>query len=163
MLYSDYPLTKIFMKKLKLAAYSFLPALVLAGAIGVQTAYAHGPFGFGFGGPAATPEQIAQHTQERFQRHAEILGISADEVKAAWAEGKSFSQIIQEKNLSREQIQARIKDQKIQQAKSQLQTLVEKGVITRQQADQRLAVMQERIAKGGEHMMGKGLRHGFGF
>ncbi len=155
------------MRKIKIIAYSFLPALALAGALGVGVASAHGPFGggsfgFGFGGfSALTPDQIAQRTQDMFQREAQILGISADDVKAAWTEGKSFKQIIEEKGLNKDQVQTRIKEEKTKQAESQLQTLVDKGVITREQADRRLVVMQERFANGSGHKMGKGMHRGF--
>jgi len=145
--------------KHKLLLYSLLP---LAGLtfIGVNIASAHG----WFGGMAstATPDEIATQQQTMFQNEAQILGISIDDVKNAWAEGKTMSQLIKDKGLNQADIQARMKDFKVQQLKAQLQTLVDKGVITQDQADKRLAFMQNNIhnKKGG--MMGMGMR-GFHF
>ena len=90
-----------------------------------------------------------------FQNEATILGISVDDVKAAWAQGKTFQEIITEKGLNQADITTRMKTQRDAQMKAQLQTLVDKGIITRAQADQRLTFMQNRPTKGG---MGRGMR-----
>jgi len=151
---------KNFMKH-KLLLYSLLP---LAGLtfLGANIASAHGWFG-GFGGlgSTATPDEVASQQQTMFQNEAQILGISVDDVKNAWAEGKSISQLIKDKGLNQADIQARMKDFRIQQLKTQLAALVDKGVITQDQADKRLAFMQNNLQnkKGGIWGMGfKGFR-----
>ncbi len=145
----------ITMKKRYLLA--LLPVMTLAI---VGTASAHG-FGF-FGINHATPEEIASRHQEMFQRQAELLGISVDDLKNAWAEGKTIGQIIDEKGLNKNDIQKRAQDAALEQMKSHLQTLVDKGVITQAQADKRLQFMSRQIESGklGGHIghMGMGMR-----
>jgi len=95
-----------------------------------------------------------------FDNEAQILGISVDEVKNAWAQGKTMMQLAQEKGITEAQLQAKIKDARTAQLKIQLQTLVSSGVITQAQADQRLAYMQSQQT----NVKGKlgGRRHGGG-
>lgn len=134
-----------------------LPIMGLA-LLGAGSVSAHGLFGMGMANQ--TPEEIATRQQEMFQNEAKILGISVNEVKDAWAEGKTIQQIASEKGISQELIQARLKEARLEQAKTHLKALVDKGVITQAQADARLKVMQTRIdsGKGG---MGRGFRRGF--
>ncbi|OGZ45769.1 MAG: hypothetical protein A3C84_00655 [Candidatus Ryanbacteria bacterium RIFCSPHIGHO2_02_FULL_48_12] len=81
--------------KHKTLMYSILPVLSL-GLLTANVASAHGFFG----GFADLPlEEIASRQQSAFQKEAEILGISVDEVKTAWAEGKTIKQIIEEKSI----------------------------------------------------------------
>lgn len=139
--------------KNKLAAYAFLPALSLS-LIGTGVASAHGMFG------SATPEEIATRQQQMFQHEADILGISVDDIKAAWAAGKSPQELAKEKGISQADIEARLKAAAEQKMKQQLQTLVDKGVITQAQADQRFATMRDRVGKG-KGMGGKGFHKAF--
>ena len=149
--------------KRKLLAYSVVPTLGIVGIIGAQVVSAHGMFGM-YGN--ATPDEIANRQQTMFQNEAQILGISVDDLKAAWAEGKSFKKIMDEKGIDQTQVQTRMKDAKISQLKTQLQTLVDKGIITQAQADKRLQVMQDRMnsntGMGSMMGMGRGMRHGWG-
>ncbi|MFH0852661.1 MAG: hypothetical protein V1845_03600 [bacterium] len=142
--------------KSKYLIYSLVPLLGLSAFIGVNAASAHGFFGL-FGN--LTPDQIATQQQTMFQKQADLLGISVDDIKNAWAEGKSLKTLAEEKGISQEQLQAKVKEARLQQIKSDLQTLVEKGVITQAQADKRLQFMQNQSANGKQ---GKGMR-GFGF
>ncbi len=150
--------------KRKIFIYSIFPTLGLAGVLLANVASAHGFFGgFGFGN--ATPDQIATQQQTMFQNQAAILGLGIDDVKNAWAEGKTMKQLMDEKGITQDQVQARMKDARLAQLKSQLQTLVDKGIITQAQSDKRLAAMQNQIqngmGRGHKGMMGFG--HGFGF
>lgn len=135
--------------------------------LGVGIASAHG-FSFGWFGTSSnlTPDQIATNQQTMFQNEATILGISIDDVKNAWAEGTSLQQLIKDKGIDQTQVQQRIKDAQIQQLKTQLQVLVDKGVITQAQSDKRLKLMQDKLqntkVKGHKGMMGWGMR-GLGF
>lgn len=149
--------------KAKILAYSFLPAVFGLSLLGSSIASAHGLGGFG----NLTPDQIATAQQNRFQTEAQILGISVDEVKTAWAAGKTQQDIMKEKNISQDQVNQKMKTLHDQQLKTQLQTLVDKGVITQAQSDVRLKALQDRAKKmEGKKKNGRTRGHGmdgFGF
>lgn len=144
------------MKK-KYLSYALVPALALT-IFGASQASAH--FGFGFMNNA-TPEQVAQMQTDMFQKQAELLGVSVDDVKNAWAQGKTLQELAAEKGISQEQLQQKVREQRTTQMKSHLQILVDKGVITQAQADQRLQVMEQR-AMSGKAGKGFGERRGMG-
>jgi len=125
--------------------------------LGAGIASANGWFG-GLGNLSS--DEIATRQQTMFQNEAQILGINTDELKEYWAEGKSIRDIMDEKGITEEQVQARMKDLQTQQMKTFLAALVEKGVITQAQADKRLQVMQNHLQNG---KMGRGMpMMGFG-
>lgn len=152
----------------KLLAYAILPVIGL-GLIGAGVASARG-FGF-FGGMSLTPEEIATRHQEMFQNQANLLGVNVDVMKQGWADGKSILEIAQANGITAEQLQQKMKDARLTQMKSDLETLVSKGIITRAQADARLTFMQNRLESGLGHMGGMmparqsfgvgGMMHGF--
>jgi coproporphyrinogen III oxidase-like Fe-S oxidoreductase len=151
------------MKK-KYLIYSILPIAALT-VLGVGIASAHGLF-FGFNN--ISPDEIANREESMFQNEAQILGISVDEVKNDWAEGKSLKQIMKEKGITQEQVQTRMKELQIQEMKTYLQALVDKNVITQEQANKRLQIVQERLDNGKTgrvfHLgFGKDFSRGFGF
>lgn len=130
------------MKYKKIAAFAAIPALAL-GMLGLsQSASAQGLFGGVF--TKATPEEIATHQTNMFQHQAELLGLSVDEVKQAWAEGKGMKELIEEKGIDPETIKTKMKAEAEARMKEHLQTLVDKGVITQAQADQRLETMKNK-------------------
>ncbi len=143
--------------KYKLAAYAFLPAVLGLGLLGATAASAHGMFG-----PMSnlTTEQIATQQQNLFQEQANLLGITIDEVKNAWADGKSLQELAQEKGITQDQLQQRIKEAQLAKTKTMLQGLVSQGIITQAQADKRLTSIQNMAAqKGakGRRMMNRGM------
>ncbi len=140
----------------KYLAYTILPALALVLA-GTGVASAHGWFG-GFGN--ATPEEIAQRQETMFQSKAELFGISADELKNYWAEGKNFEEIAGAEGITQGQLQERMTEARKKQMRNQIQTMVDNGVISQEQADQRLQFTEERMANGGK--MDRGFHRGFG-
>ena len=142
------------MKK-KLFAYTLLPVLGLSLLAGASLTSANGFFF------SATPDEIATHHQEMFQSQAQLLGVTTEEVKAAWAEGKTLQDLAKEKGMTDEEFQQKMKDARTAQMKNNLQTLVSKGVITQSQADSRLEVMQQK-SQSGASRMGKGFHRGFG-
>lgn len=129
--------------------WNYLAAsFVGVGLLGTGVASACG-FGFGsWGASSLTPDEIITRQQTAFEQQAQILGLSVDEIKAAWAEGKTMKEIMEEKGISQDAVQQRIQDQQAQQLKTQLQTLVDRGVITQEQADQRLQFMQNQLQNG---------------
>ena len=127
--------------------------------MGASLASAHGIGGFGWFGTQLTPDEIVSRQQTAFQNEANLLGVSVDVVKSGWAQGKSLQQVATENGMTADQLQQKLKDVRLTQLKSQLQTLVNRGVITQAQADARLQFMQNRAQNGMGHM-GKGF-HGF--
>ena len=146
--------------KNKIMLHAFLPAMLGLGLMGAGAASANW-FGL-FGGSSATPEQIATRQQTIFDQEAQILGVSVDDVKNAWADGKTFQQLAQEKGITQEQLQTKMKDLRTQQIKSQLQTLVGKGVITQDQMNKRLQFIQTQQSKSNGTMNRRFFR-GLGF
>lgn len=149
------------MKK-KYVMYAFLPVLGL-GLLGANLALANG---FGFGMMNLAPDEIATRQQTMFQNEATLIGISVDDMKAGWAQGKTLQQIATDHGITADQLKQKMVDARTAQMKANLQTLVAKGVITQAQADARLAFLQTSATngKGGGRMMGRGLMHGgFGF
>jgi hypothetical protein len=149
--------------KNKIIAYAFIPAVFSFGLLGTTIASAHGLFG---GNPMLTPEQLSQRQQTMFENEAKILGISVADLKEAWADGKTFKQIISEKGLNEADIKARMQAERDTQMKAQLDQLVAKGTITQAQADRRLKAMQAKMAAGKGSMgmkMHRGGGMGMGF
>lgn len=143
------------MKK-KILVYAFLPAVLGLGLVSVKAASAHGFMG-GWG--AVDPQEVATKHRTMFQEQADILGISIDDIKNAWAEGKSIHDLALEKGITEGELQAKMKALRESQMKSQLQALVDQGIITQAQADRRLTTMQQHMENGGKRM-GKGMGRG---
>ncbi len=143
----------------KIIAYAFIPAVFSFGLLGTTIASAHGLFG---SNPILTPEQLSQRQQTMFENEAKILGISVADVKEAWADGKTFKQIIAEKGLSEADIKTRMQAERDTQMKEQLSQLVAKGTITQAQADRRLKAMQTKMTAGKGSLSGKMNRGGMG-
>lgn len=147
--------------KRKYVMYAMIPAIALAITAG-GVASAHGMFGFG-GLSNLTPDQIATNQQNMFQREATLLGISVDDVKTAWAAGKSFQQLATDHGITADQLRQKMLDQRKQDMKTVLATLVTKGVITQAQADQRSAFIDQMTIQTnngrsfGRHGMGMGM------
>ncbi len=146
--------------KLKIVAYSAIPLVGLA-MLSANIASAHGFDGFGgmmgFGSGGNSAEATA-NLQARFQNEATLLGIDVDSVKNGWAQGKTLEQIAIENNITAEQLQQKIKDQRLSTMKTHVQSLVSAGVITQAQADSRLSFMQSNLDKAKTAKGGRGMR-----
>ena len=138
--------------KNKLFIYGILP-IIGVGFLGTGIASAHEFFG-----TKMTPDEVASRQQTMFQSEAAMLGVSVDDVKSGWAQGKSMFQIAQDHGITKEQLQQKMKDARTQELKTRLQALVTKGSITQAQADARLQFIQDAAPKG---MMGRGMMRGF--
>lgn len=143
----------------KYLTYAIIPVMALT-LIGVGTASAHG--WYGLGGTTATPDQIAQRQQASFDAEAALLGVSVDTIKNAWAQGKSIVQVAQDNGITKAQLQQKMLDAKKATIALQLKALVDKGVITQAQADQRLKAMETMTQnmKNGKIKMGMGMKLG---
>jgi hypothetical protein len=152
------------MKRTHIAALAALPILGLS-FVGAGVASAHGPgSGFGFGGmmrPNFSAEDFAAHQTQMFAEQAELLGISVDEIKEAWAAGTSFKDLAEEKGITDEQIKAKMKAAADARIKAELSALVDKGIITQAQADKRYTTITAKMATMPEKQMMKHAR-GFG-
>ena len=146
------------MIKHKIIAYAVLPILGLS-ILGPGVASA---MGFGWFSGSVDPDKTATRFQNMFQNQAQLLGISVDEVKTAWSDGKTIKQIMDERGITQEQVQARMKEAQLAQLNSQLKALVDKGIITQAQADKRLQAMQNQIQNGKGRKGGMGMFMGFG-
>lgn len=140
--------------KKKLLFYALVPVLGL-GLFGASIASAHGLFWSG-----ASAEEISTRQQAMFESQAKILGISVDQYKTYWSEGKNLREIASELGISDEQLQTNMKNAANERMKSHMQALVDKGVITQAQADSRLKFMETRVESGKK---GGFRHHGFWF
>ena len=132
-----------------------IPAFALAGLIGVNSASAMGMGGHfggrGFGAGADDPDKWSQ----RITQEASMLGISTDEMKNYWSQGKNIKDISAEKGITDEQLKTKMQAAAEAKIKSQLQALVDKGYITQAQGDARLTVMKNMNTKMAEKMKNK--------
>lgn len=147
--------------KFKIAAYSTIPLIGLAMLSGnIASAHGFGGFGgmFGLGSGPQNSAEAATNLQAKFQNEASLLGIGVDNIKAGWAQGKTLEQIAAENNINTEQLQQKMKDQRLATMKTHLQGLVSSGVITQAQADSRLSFMQSNFDKVKSGKAGKGAR-----
>lgn len=135
---------------------SSLVILGVLGLLGAGVVLAHGGFGFGWMG-IFNPEKFIERQQTMFQNQADLLGISVDKIKNYWAEGKNLKEIAEAEGITDEQLQEKMKQMREENMKTQLQTLVDRGIITQEQADKRLNFMKEQMTNGkfGRRMGGR--------
>jgi len=119
----------------KVLLYSLIAVFGL-GALGVASVSAAG---FGFG-QQATPEEIASRQTSMFERQASLLGVSVDVVKQGWAEGKTLPETATANGISLDTLQQKMTAEREVQRTNHLQTLVDQGVITKDQMSARLLV-----------------------
>ncbi|MFA5954052.1 MAG: hypothetical protein WC817_00760 [Patescibacteria group bacterium] len=142
------------MKK-KYIAYALVP-LFGFGFLGATLASAHGSFGgLGFGSFAQSPQDFATNQTARFEAEASLLGVSVDVIKQGWAEGKTLQDIATAAGITSDQLRQRVATAAQDRAKASLQALVDKGVITQAQADQRLKFMQDQASKAPQNGKGR--------
>lgn len=119
--------------------YLAVPAIAALGVLAAGTAFAQG-------GPAFLwkndPVAAATQWEQKLNDEAGILGITADEMKSNWAQGKGVREIAKEKGISDADLQKKFQAAREQQHKDMLQALVNQGKITQAQADARLKFMQ---------------------
>jgi len=140
------------MKSKYLAPALAIPALALT-LWGASAVSAYG----GWGG-IISPEEVVKHQQTMFESHAEILGLNVSEVKDAWAQGKNLKELATEKGISEADLKTKLQAERKKQHEEHLKALVDGGVITQAQADQRLKFIESRPE--GQGMKGKGHRGG---
>ena len=125
-----------------------LPVLIVS-VVGISFVSAHGWFGL-FKGDGA------EHKGMMFEQKAALLGISVEEMKDMWAEGKNFHEIKEESGFVKGEFKMHMKEGMEERMAEHLQSLIDQGVITQEQADQKSEFIKE--GKGFK----KGFYHGFG-
>ena len=129
-------------------ALATLPVLLVS-VFAVSFVSAHGWF-------KLSPEDAAERKSVMFEQKAALLGVSVEEMKNAWAEGKNFHELMEESGLTKEDLKVRMQESMKARMAEHLQSLVDEGVITQEQADQRSETVED----------GKGFKkrfpHGFG-
>lgn len=140
--------------------YFLIPAFAVLALLGGGAALAQGGMGGMFiGDPTVAVQRFDEHMTEQ----AGILGISVEEMKNYWSQGKNLQEIAKEKGISETDLQAKMKAAREAQMKQFLQNLVSQGKITQAQADARLKFMSENQAKhplmkGGMRGQGRGAK-----
>lgn len=132
-----------------------LLALLAAGGIAQARGFGGGYMMMG----NADPATIAQRFDQKISQDAGLLGISVDEMKADWAQGKTIADIAKEKGISQADLKTKMRNAQIENMKQYLQTLVTQGKITQAQADSRLKFMTDKANNNNGFMGG---RHGRG-
>jgi len=112
--------------------------LIIAGSLGLYafTAYTRGPAGMKSG---TFGKQGYGYTQ-MLEIKAEVLGITVEELQKELQSGKTMLDIAEEKNITSEQLHERI----LEAQKERLQELVKSGVLTQEQANVRIQIMEQR-------------------
>lgn len=100
--------------------------------------------------------ELDANLSARFENEAKILGMTTEEVKNAWAEGKSIFDLAAEKGISTTTINAKMTEARDLEIKTKMNALVASGVLTEAQADKRIATMKKlgeskAAKKGSKH------------
>ncbi len=131
------------MKK-KILIQSLITMGVL-GLAGIGVVSAHGEFGW-LG--TFDAEKFTERQQAMFQSQADLLGLDINKIKNYWSEGKSLQEIAQAEGITDEQLQERMKQSREQSLQKMMQSMVDKGIITQDQANKRLEIMKEKSSNG---------------
>lgn len=91
------------------------------------------------------PERIMVKKEEMFKAKADLLGISIEQLKEYWSEGKNIGEIAAEMDISEEELRSKIQESHKAKMTEHLNLLVERGRITQEQADTKFTYMQERM------------------
>ncbi len=129
------------MKK-KILAQS-LVTMGLLGLAGIGVVSAHGEFGW-LG--TFDAEKFTERQQAMFRSQADLLGLDINKIKDYWAQGKSLREIAQAEGITDEQLQEKMKKSREQSLQKMMQSMVDKGMITQDQANKRLETMKEKTS-----------------
>jgi len=145
------------MKKSLLIGALLVGGLALTG-VGIVQA-------MGFGWQAdLDPAEVVERQEAKFQGQAEMFGISEDQVKDYWAQGLHPKEIAEELGISEEEMQTKIQQRRQQMMEGKMQILVENGVITQEQADQKVEKMADwEPGEGCQGKAGRGMGRKLGF
>lgn len=140
----------------KIFVYSML-GIGLFGLLGVGVASADGLWGYG----RMSAEDMSQRFEEMTREKSGMLGVSPEQYKQSWAEGKNFREMAEEQGISQEEIRQRMQETRQVRMEQRLQALVEEGVISQEQAQERINYMQEHMGqRAGDGRGGRFKGHG---
>lgn len=94
------------------------------------------------------PETYSQQLQNKFEYWSKVSGIDVNKIKNYWAQGKSFREMLALEKVDFNKVQEKVREYKLDQLKKNIQELVEKGIITQEQANQRLGTYSNRLKYG---------------
>lgn len=137
-------------------------ALIAVVLIGIGSASAQGIGGKGVFGRSHTPEEQGQVFAEK----AEVLGITVDQFKEYWVDGKNIKDILSDMGIDEDEWRESMQEYRKTKMEEHLQELVATGIINQEQADKRVESMEERrngLGFGGKAhrgRMGGGMKNG---
>ena len=147
-------------KKYLIVIGGLLAALLVVGVVGATSAFAQGPDnpGFGMMGNGRGPGEGRGFGigDAELEAAAGVLGMTTDEVKAAFEDGKTLLDLADEAGVDIEDVHAAIQAVHETEMRERIAQEVADGTITQAQADW----MLEGIDSG--YMLGKGGPGGFG-
>ena len=91
------------------------------------------------------PERMIDKKEKMFQNKANLLGISIEQMKEYWSEGKNIGEIATEMDINEEELRVKIQESHKERMTEHLNFLVENGKITQEQADAKFTYIQERM------------------
>jgi len=100
--------------------------------------------------------------EEHQKEFAEFLGVSTEELDASRADGISIIEFAAAQGISEEELQAFHQKEMTEHMTERLADLVESGALTQEEADEKLTLMQERVANGDKPGFGMKSHRGFG-
>lgn len=125
--------------------YAIIPTVALVTILSAGAASAYGsPI---FYGDKADPQVIANNWEFKLTQDAKILGISLEEMKNYWSQGQDIWSIAKEKGLSQENIRTSRQNAQQEMMKLWLANLVSQEKISQEQANLRLASIENKHAK----------------
>ncbi len=136
--------------KLPLLIGGFLAVLVVVGAIGAGVAYADDstpPAGL-FGGRGGPHGARGLGTAE-LEAAAEVLGMTADDLKSALQSGQTLAEIATEKGVDIADVQAAIQAVHHEEMRAQIEQAVTNGTMTQEKADWLLEGLDKGYLDGG--------------
>lgn len=93
----------------------------------------------------ANPEIYSQQLQNKFEYWSQISGIDINKIKNYWAQGKTFREMLDLEKVDLNNVQERNREYRLNQLKTNLQEMVKKGIITQEQANQRLEFYNKKL------------------
>ncbi len=87
--------------------------------------------------------RIQAHHTAVFEERGSFLGLSAEELKAKLAEGKTCPEIAEEQGMDPEQLRQQMGEYRLEHLQERLDQMVADGKITQEQADEKYKIMKE--------------------
>ncbi len=145
-------------RKLPLLIGGFLAVLVVVGAIGAGVAYADDttPPASTSGGRGGPRGERGLGTAE-LEAAAEVLGMTADDLKSALQSGQTLEDLATEKGVDIAEVQADIQAVHSEEMRAQILQAVEDGTMTQDKADWLLEGLDKGYLDGGPSF---GIGHG---